>query len=165
MWRSGDHPRAGGEKPLMVNLEAFCQGSPPRRRGKDIRKRRHNVRRGITPAQAGKSRDPADPAALSRDHPRAGGEKISADIIQDFVQGSPPRRRGKVPTIKQRPDVVGITPAQAGKRTASARVFRFTRDHPRVGGEKAQENCRTMALTGSPPRRRGKGRHAEGDEF
>ena len=54
---------------------------------------------------------------------------------------------------------VGITPACAGKRCAVPRLRFAVRDYPRVCGEKAILYTREAALTGSPPRMRGKAFH------
>ena len=51
---------------------------------------------GITPAYAGKSGPPPSLFALSRDHPRVCGEKISRKGGEKMKRGSPPRMRGKV---------------------------------------------------------------------
>ena len=52
--------------------------------------------------------------------------------------------------------VGGITPAYAGKR-CSARTPTFrTWDHPRVCGEKTEEQKERAEYLGSPPRMRGK---------
>ena len=50
----GDHPRVGGEKPLVFSCFYYLMGSPPRGRGK-ARGLHHSSRPGgITPAWAGK---------------------------------------------------------------------------------------------------------------
>ena len=54
-------------------------------------------------------------------------------------------------------DVVGITPACAGKRYLRATRIRTTRDHPRVCGEKRVQRATPELTEGSPPRVRGKG--------
>ena len=50
----------------------------------------------------------------------------------------------------------GITPAYAGKRRASQMSLRAERDHPRVCGEKAAVDLKSIFAQGSPPRMRGK---------
>ena len=50
-----DHPRVGGEKYNSAEALANRQGSPPRGRGKDERRRPGEIRARITPAWAGKS--------------------------------------------------------------------------------------------------------------
>ena len=54
--RTGDHPRAGGEKFALRNMMNVNQGSPPRGRGKGCCHHCVILVDGITPAQAGKSR-------------------------------------------------------------------------------------------------------------
>ena len=53
--------------------------------------------------------------------------------------------------------ITGITPAHAGKRTTCVRRSQFSRDHPRVCGEKLIVAVRLLSVAGSPPRMRGKG--------
>lgn len=52
--------------------------------------------------------------------------------------------------------IVGITPAYAGKRAAANFHLGTTRDHPRVCGEKSTLAMVAVVLAGSPPRMRGK---------
>ena len=71
--------------------------------------------------------------------------------------GSPPRGRGKGHACHQAAVVVGITPAQAGKRNAISSRAEPDRDHPRIGGEKSVLMLRLRLTVGLPPHRRGKG--------
>ena len=73
---SEDHPRVGGEKALHIWMQPTTMGSPPRGRGKVQRFQRHNQRRGITPAWAGKSFKVNLQSIKIQDHPRVGGEKL-----------------------------------------------------------------------------------------
>ena len=50
-----DHPRVGGEKEWTVHYHRQTEGSPPRGRGKGIKRSSHAHQTGITPAWAGKS--------------------------------------------------------------------------------------------------------------
>ena len=71
-----------------------------------------------------------------RDHPRLCGEKTL------FAHQDAGKRR--------------ITPAYAGKRSASCGRVEAVRDHPRLCGEK-DVDCKTIAgEAGSPPPMRGK---------
>ena len=53
---TGDHPRACGEKPIMLSWAVWDSGSPPRMRGKGNFRILFSLSGGITPAHAGKSR-------------------------------------------------------------------------------------------------------------
>ena len=114
-------------------------------------------RSGITPACAGKRVRQHRRAGGKRDHPRVCGEKGSRyrEIIRSM--GSPPRVRGKDAVLFYMADPVGITPACAGKRRYRYLFDFYTRDHPRVCGEKLLQLPKLRTLRGSPPRVRGKG--------
>ena len=71
--------------------------------------------------------------------------------------GSPPRVRGKAVLRVALCIGVGITPACAGKSSASSSSVHRSRDHPRVCGEKRKTGAVPAPLPGSPPRMRGKG--------
>ena len=72
-----DHPRACGEKNNRPLSRYPFKGSPPRMRGKVFPRCIWPTPRRITPAHAGKSPVQRGAAALSGDHPRACGEKLS----------------------------------------------------------------------------------------
>ena len=72
-----DHPRVGGEKCWTRDALRWCQGSPPRGRGKDVNNGLLDTMAGITPAWAGKRAMDALPSAPAGDHPRVGGEKAA----------------------------------------------------------------------------------------
>ena len=132
-------------------------GLPPRRRGKVSGRRHKSLVPGITPAWAGKSLFCFTAAVPIQDHPRMGGEKLLTCERIDFRLGSPPRGRGKGFGGLHMSVFSRITPAWAGKSmTAPGRSSR-TGDHPRVGGEKAENLLPEICLPGSPPRGRGKG--------
>ena len=131
-----DHPRVCGEK---CNPGFKGQGGSR-----------------ITPACAGKRPSLAPVPGACGDHPRVCGEKAYSLVINGSEWGSPPRVRGKAsgwPAVRSKPR---ITPACAGKRGRGRRTFECLWDHPRVCGEKAKNTATTMAMTGSPPRVRGK---------
>ena len=65
-----------------------------------------------------------------------GGEKLSNCLKLHEDLGSPPRGRGKVDAGIAEIEIVGITPAWAGKRRVLSVPIRSTQDHPRIGGEK-----------------------------
>ena len=94
-----DHPRVCGEKTGMSPYGMQKTGSPPRMRGKVPERRRRTTEPGITPAYAGKS-SPYSPAQKNlKDHPRVCGEKMLTGNTTDEETGSPPRMRGKGPSL------------------------------------------------------------------
>ena len=66
--------------------------------------------------------------------------------------------RGKEGVALLSGQIVGITPAYAGKRAAANFHLGTTRDHPRVCGEKVVMPVLVASMTGSPPHVRGKAR-------
>ena len=70
--------------------------------------------------------------------------------------GSPPPMRGKDKKSPQWYTIPGITPAYAGKRPTPPTQKDFTRDHPRLCGEKVHAFSFSSDFLGSPPPMRGK---------
>ena len=70
-----NHPRICGEKAVNIDARIGKLGSPPHMRGKGVSKHLPSVRRGITPAYAGKSTDALVILVRFGDHPRICGEK------------------------------------------------------------------------------------------
>ena len=137
-----DHPRVCGEKAKAFYMKPLEEGSPPRMRGKAIR------RDGCI--------------GLRRDHPRVCGEKYQLGVVKPLHEGSPPRMRGKAYKGADQTTRRGITPAYAGKSTGDATDEETFGDHPRVCGEKLVDIGQTLGLAGSPPRMRGKGERKTG---
>ena len=150
-----DHPRACGEKYLMVTVLPPLVGSPPRMRGKVRTADFGRHKAGITPAHAGKSDLKGKILTMIQDHPRACGEKYLVDFLQVLGVGSPPRMRGKERVSVQIVENIGITPAHAGKRAVFVGLCSFQQDHPRACGEKPPATPPLRLLRGSPPRMRG----------
>ena len=73
----------------------------------------------ITLAHAGKRDHVLDSLVKTQDHPRACGEKINFISTNAAIKGSPPRMRGKVERAVERHADMRITPAHAGKRSAT----------------------------------------------
>ena len=111
-----DYPRVCGEKMVSMIPHRRSRGSPPRMRGKVDLYYFYAPNRRITPAYAGKSLPEADFRPTLRDHPRVCGEKYLQVLPRCFRRGSPPRMRGKGPSLPDAPSLCGITPAYAGKR-------------------------------------------------
>ena len=135
-----DHPRVCGEKCRAPSRRCCTLGSPPRVRGKVLRRSYRDFDPRITPACAGKSPAAEPERSGSRDHPRVCGEKLISGWMMTGIRGSPPRVRGK----------------------ALRGCFRYwvDWDHPRVCGEKHLYHLTVASDIGSPPRVRGKEPHA-----
>ena len=151
-----DHPRVCGEKFVRCPYPQRYRGSPPRVRGKAEVFDSPDLLEGITPACAGKSIIAQRRHAAIQDHPRVCGEKPSLFLMGCIELGSPPRVRGKDGVALGGCGAVGITPACAGKSFFKRFMRLFCGDHPRVCGEKYHSRAWKDAVSGSPPRVRGK---------
>ena len=156
-FRRWDYPRVCGEKSRCGTFALQIPGSPPRVRGKVFGQNFQYFPSGITPACAGKRKQEHGQKNRSGDHPRVCGEKCACTAKPMPLWGSPPRMRGKVPTIPVSIHSLGITPACAGKRADCPTWGCTGWDHPRVCGEKHAVPVSLMWSAGSPPRVRGKG--------
>ena len=151
-----DHPRVCGEKRQNLGPHTARKGSPPRMRGKVNQYVHDELRLGITPACAGKRRQPVHRATPRQDHPRVCGEKFFLLCCCAILKGSPPRMRGKGLWLVADFVFLGITPAYAGKSGFGSSSSAECWDHPRVCGEKWRIRWKNTQTTGSPPRMRGK---------
>ena len=73
------------------------------------------MKKGITPAGAGKTFTCKEGCCSVKDHPRRCGENAMLEAELDGNTGSPPQVRGKRPCRKTREVMKRITPAGAGK--------------------------------------------------
>ena len=113
----------------------------------------------ITPAHAGKTRARSRFSGTAPDHPRACGENFKSRSKKSRSSGSPPRMRGKPPSLPSAFPRRRITPAHAGK-TLKFLCFRPpVADHPRACGENGVQFNQSGVWFGSPPRMRGKHAH------
>ena len=112
---SQDHPRMCGEKYYKTPHCRFLPGSPPHVRGKAIDLQTRHIRRGITPACAGKSQNRRYGLRKGKDHPRMCGEKSFSARAAARSKGSPPHVRGKDERGCHDGGGRRITPACAGK--------------------------------------------------
>ena len=107
-------------------------------RGKGLRTYLLEFQERITPAYAGKSLQPARSSQLRRDHPRLCGEKAAHSVGDQILRGSPPPMRGKVFANPVVSAAAGITPAYAGKSVGNLTDLLWIWDHPRLCGEKRE---------------------------
>ena len=90
----------------------------------------------ITPAYAGKRENGSSGEPRKQDHPRLCGEKHTNFQELLFRSGSPPPMRGKATCTLANNDIIGITPAYAGKSFRNFIAVVRIKDHPRLCGEK-----------------------------
>ena len=110
----------------------------------------------ITPADAGKTRQPFVHFPGVQDHPRVCGENARRSSAHRQKAGSPPRMRGKLNGVRRYARFVRITPADAGKTGKTAKVRHRRQDHPRRCGENPLRIHKIVVSLGSPPQVRGK---------
>ncbi len=129
------HSRAGGDGPGQLAYNQGNAGSPPRRRGRPPARPWQAPSPRLTPAQAGTAPRTAGRVRSARAHPRAGGDGSRTGHSCLGAEGSPPRRRGRLPDVRVVGWQCGLTPAQAG--TASRRWISSSSSwaHPRAGGD------------------------------
>ena len=151
-----DHPRGCGENVSAMLSKSITLGSPPRMRGKRFALLVVYARKGITPADAGKTTLDIIGRMLYKDHPRGCGENPQIQPTCVILPGSPPRMRGKHNATHQSIADNRITPADAGKTQGRNVIPGINRDHPRGCGENADTSPSAGMTVGSPPRMRGK---------
>ena len=155
----------GGEKSSSSSLLRWGKGSPPHGRGKVIVQIDAPRPRRITPAWAGKRAEAVGSQMSTRDHPRMGGEKPVPFYLFVFGVGSPPHGRGKANLHILAVSRLRITPAWAGKSRTASHPSKDNMDHPRMGGEKTEDEFLAAVAKGSPPHGRGKVRDEVGKKF
>ena len=84
------------------------------------------------------------------------GEKPYILFIAPRISGSSPHARGKVLHLKSSNGTVRIIPACAGKSSLLPGRFLCTQDHPRMRGEKVDDEISENFDLGSSPHARGK---------
>ncbi len=154
-----EHPRVGGEHCLDPSVPVPAAGTPPRRRGARLQRRRYLVPGRNTPASAGSTPCRSPCWTRAPEHPRVGGEHIRCCCASTFCCGTPPRRRGARMFIRRDGSLVRNTPASAGSTLWDAGGGRPATEHPRVGGEHTGWSTGWVAARGTPPRRRGAPQH------
>ena len=91
-----------------------------------------------------------------RDHPRMRGEDTLAEWARTTGTGSPPHARGRPDPIEKEIGEFGITPACAGKTSATEGRRHAQQDHPRMRGEDRLGGRINFVDVGSPPHARGR---------
>ena len=148
-----------GKNQRLSAISSSSSGSPPRVREKHNNGNLSTVSNRITPACAGKTFSELFIKPLSQDHPRVCGKNNIVAGCCKSIRGSPPRVREKPILGITKSNVLGITPACAGKTHASISVDIIHWDHPRVCGKNWCPYWLEETFLGSPPRVREKLEH------
>ena len=134
-----DHPRVCGDKVSSCKRVTVREGSPPRMRGQGAISADICRVIGITPAYAGTSPGLIVVSSSGRDHPRVCGDKALRRSERLLDEGSPPRMRGQVACKKRYHVRDRITPAYAGTSFRLCDRDIAYEDHPRVCGDKSDQ--------------------------
>ena len=137
------HPRSRGENLKVIPDLKATSGSSPLTRGKPVDSTTHVRLRGLIPAHAGKTRNPAGAVLTAAAHPRSRGENSTAATSLWRLLGSSPLTRGKHPEASDALAQGRLIPAHAGKTHGCYRVASAHAAHPRSRGENSS--------TPSPP--------------
>ena len=148
------HPAYAGKIKCRVCSRTDI-GSPLRMRGRLLISFAQASSGGLTPAYAGKILLWCSIIDMSGVHPRACGEDVSENILDDCISGSPPRMRGRFSGCLPGRRPYRLTPAHAGKIEHGDSADLSVRAHPRVCGEDCGTSCPFLLMIGSPPRMRG----------
>ncbi len=133
----------------------MCLGPPPRTRGTLAAVPDRGGCPGTTPAYAGNALGRFCRLTSGRDHPRVRGERYEATTTSSWGRGPPPRTRGTPEHQRRWTRSLGTTPAYAGNAGKGQVIRLWTRDHPRVRGERLVHGLREVFEQGPPPRTRG----------
>ena len=150
------HPRSRGENACVCFERRCLTGSSPLTRGK--RRCSHRSRRpaGLIPAHAGKTCQRGPSARRRRAHPRSRGENAVGVACAAGDDGSSPLTRGKRISHFEKPLVMRLIPAHAGKTGHIAKAPHRDAAHPRSRGENALYGLACCQASGSSPLTRGK---------
>ena len=154
--RRGAHPRSCGENPSMPGGTYVDEGSSPLTRGKPAAPRGAEVRDGLIPAHAGKTRPRSRRYGTSRAHPRSCGENAWPSYNDTFGEGSSPLMRGKHGHASQREVKDGLIPTHEGKTRTQSQIRSYRTAHPRSSGENEIPSVLPSRTWGSSPLTRGK---------
>ncbi len=149
------HPRASGERLLLVGGAVLLAGSSPRQRGTRSCGNGAVPSSRFIPAPAGNAARTLRRLSDIPVHPRASGERLIRLRGSLGLSGSSPRQRG----TRLRPaPLLGagrFIPAPAGNAATRWCSSDPCPVHPRASGERYDETSLPLLFTGSSPRQRG----------
>ena len=154
--RPGLIPAGAGQTAAVQAKELSEQGSSPRVRGRRAEAGGSEAREGLIPAGAGQTIRTRTAVSRRAAHPRGCGADRTRPRSRWFRRGSSPRVRGRLTTIGEMEDAIGLIPAGAGQTGTRRRPGRRWRAHPRGCGADANVLDWTQRFAGSSPRVRGR---------
>ena len=137
IWESP--PRARGRVSMVMTTNPMTRRNHPRVRGEEYKPNtRETIRRESPPRARGRAPCPTMTRSSFRESPpRARGRASAPYRCRPLTMESPPRARGRVHRKWLISNVLGITPACAGKSFRRAARLLPVGNHPRVRGEES----------------------------
>jgi len=149
------HPRACGERFVILCKNTAAPGSSPRLRGTRFGSDDGGGVGRFIPAPAGNAWRLWFPRSSPTVHPRACGERDYLGAHVCGPPGSSPRLRGTRNLRLGARVIVRFIPAPAGNATNPELTFWPLTVHPRACGERLGANASSSLAVGSSPRLRG----------
>ena len=149
------HPRACGERGLLIVIVILWNGSSPRVRGTRNPRQRIDRRARFIPARAGNANTAIQTTFYPPVHPRACGERFQDAIEHIEMNGSSPRVRGTPGVRICNGEFRRFIPARAGNAPTSTTATTSAPVHPRACGEREERSSASHRFYGSSPRVRG----------
>ena len=150
-----DHPRSRGVYPRRSPPPPATGGSSPLARGLPKKIPTAAGHRGIIPARAGFTGDPAQEPPVPGDHPRSRGVYLWYVLGTLRGPGSSPLARGLRGEEVSDPVAAGIIPARAGFTQGRQLQGAGGGDHPRSRGVYDSASTARWISAGSSPLARG----------
>ena len=150
------HPHSRGENGQKVHSGSPSGGSSPLTRGKPRHHDKGNLRVGLIPTHAGKTRSSGHLLLVVVAHPHSRGENAAASCAFCSSDGSSPLTRGKPSVQTLASTGFGLIPTHAGKTSSRRSAATSKRVHPHSRGENARALPAGWTGHGSSPLTRGK---------
>ena len=131
------HPRGCGEDAGKLEKTGSASETPPRMRGRLLKKSTEELEKRNTPADAGKTPYLTGEQEYPEKHPRGCGEDSAERPRAVFALETPPRMRGRLTDFFESGEKTRNTPADAGKTFEKLERSNDSWKHPRGCGEDA----------------------------
>ncbi len=149
------HPRMRGERISFRSHHSLISGSSPHARGTQQRQRALSVGQRFIPACAGNANEHANWSSVRSVHPRMRGERLGGSSDWLASVGSSPHARGTHEQGISHHRPPRFIPACAGNACAGPQKRASDAVHPRMRGERHDEDDLPGGRFGSSPHARG----------